>query len=101
MELRTLGQSDLRVSTVGLGGNNYFLRLDLEATRAVVHKALDEGITMFDVADKYGKRGGSEDYLGRVLGPRRKDIVLATKFGLAMDTEGKLKGASRKYIMYA
>jgi aryl-alcohol dehydrogenase-like predicted oxidoreductase len=99
MQLRKLGGLD--VSAVGLGGNNFGGRMDLEATRRVVHKALDLGITFFDTADAYGNRGGSEDYLGRVLGDRRKGIVLATKFGLPMDQTGELKGASRSYIVRA
>jgi aryl-alcohol dehydrogenase-like predicted oxidoreductase len=101
MQRRPLGSSGLKVSAVGLGGNNFGGRLDLAATRAVVHKALDLGITLFDTADVYGNKGGSENYLGEVLGARRKEIVLATKFGLPMDAAGLLKGASRRYIMQA
>jgi aryl-alcohol dehydrogenase-like predicted oxidoreductase len=101
MDYRTLGTSGLLVSAVGLGCNNFGIRCDLEQTRAVVNKALDLGITLFDTADSYGRRGGSETLLGQVLGPRRKEIVLATKFGTAMDDEGTLKGASRRYIMTA
>jgi aryl-alcohol dehydrogenase-like predicted oxidoreductase len=101
MEVRNLGTSGLRVSAVGLGCNNLGGRIDLEASRAVVHKALDLGITLFDTADTYGNRGGSEDCLGQVLGERRKDIVLATKFGLPMDDAKILGGASRRYIMTA
>jgi aryl-alcohol dehydrogenase-like predicted oxidoreductase len=66
----------------------------------VIHKALDAGITLFDTADVYGGRGGSETVMGQILGDRRKDIVLASKFGMAMD-EGEKKGASRRYIMAA
>ena len=62
--LRNLGTSGLRVSVVGLGCNNFGGRIDLEASRAVVHKALDLGITLFDTADTYGNRGGSEECLG-------------------------------------
>jgi aryl-alcohol dehydrogenase-like predicted oxidoreductase len=102
VEERNLGKSGLRVSLVGLGCNNFAGRIDFEATKAVVHKALDLGITLFDNADTYGDpRGGAEDYLGRVLGPRRKEIVLATKFGRPMDGSGKREGASRNYIMSA
>ena len=101
MQQRNLGRSDLRVSVVGLGCNNFGGRIDLDATRRVVHKALDLGVTLFDTADVYGERGGSENFLGQILGPRRKDIVLATKFGLPMDDEGRLKGASRGYVMTA
>jgi aryl-alcohol dehydrogenase-like predicted oxidoreductase len=101
MEERNLGPSGLRVSKVGLGCNNFGGRLDLEATRKVIHKALDSGITLFDTADMYGNRGGSETMIGEVLGARRKDIVLATKFGWEMDDAGRMKGASRRYIMSA
>jgi aryl-alcohol dehydrogenase-like predicted oxidoreductase len=102
VEERNLGKSGLRVSLVGLGCNNFAGRIDFEATKAVVHKALDLGITLFDNADTYGDpRGGAEEYLGRILGPRRKDIVLATKFGRPMDGSGKREGASRGYIMSA
>ena len=97
MQFRNLGKSGLRVSVVGLGCNNFGGRLDLDGTRKVVHKALDLGITLFDTADVYGNKGGSEDLMGQVLGDRRKDIVLATKFGMAMDNAEK-KGASRRYI---
>ncbi len=100
MDLRNLGRSGLRVSTIGLGCNNFGGRIDLEATRAVVHKALDCGITLFDTADVYGERGGSETCLGEVLGARRKDIVLASKFGMEMD-DHEMKGGSRRYIMAA
>jgi aryl-alcohol dehydrogenase-like predicted oxidoreductase len=101
MELRNLGTSGLEVSVVGLGCNNFGGRLELEASRKVVHKALDLGITLFDTADIYGNRGGSEEQLGQILGDRRKDIVLASKFGMAMDEEGRLMGGSRRYVLRA
>ncbi len=101
MELRNLGSSGLLVSVVGMGCNNFGGRIDLEASRKVVDKAIELGITLFDTADVYGDRGGSEAVLGEVLGARRKDIVLATKFGMQMDDAGVLKGASRRYIMSA
>ena len=100
MILRNLGRSGLRVSLVGLGCNNFGQRMDLESSRLVIHKALDAGITLFDTADVYGGRGGSETVMGQILGDRRKDIVLASKFGMAMD-DGERKGASRRYIMAA
>ncbi|HVY11923.1 MAG TPA: aldo/keto reductase [Mycobacteriales bacterium] len=101
MRFRRLGDSGLTVSVVGLGCNNFGRRIDLDATREVVHAALDAGITLFDTADIYGE---SEDFLGEVLGAARSDIVLATKFG--MDMGGKLGpdwGArgSRRYIRKA
>ncbi len=101
MEQRNLGTSGLRVSAVGLGCNNFGIKLDVEGTRKVVHRALDLGITLFDTADVYGNMGGSETCLGQALGERRKDIVLATKFGMAMDAAGTKSGAARRYIMAA
>jgi aryl-alcohol dehydrogenase-like predicted oxidoreductase len=101
MELRNLGRSGLRVSAVGLGCNNFGVRLDETASRKVIRKALDAGITLFDTADVYGGRGGSETILGKTLGARRKDIVLATKVALAMDDEGVRKGGARRYVMNA
>ncbi len=103
MEIRNLGRSGLRVSAVGLGCNNLGGRIDLAASRRVVETALDAGITLFDVADVYGRvvrHGASEEALGDILGARRHDIVLATKFGLPMDSD-TLKGASRRYVMQA
>ena len=101
METRNLGTSGLRVSAVGLGCNNFGGRLDLIASRAVIDRAIDLGVTLFDTADVYGNRGGSEEMLGAVLGRRRRDVVLASKFALPMDDAGRLRGASRRYIMRA
>ncbi len=101
MERRNLGQSGLRVSTIGLGCNNFGGRIDKEATRRVIHKALDLGITLFDTADTYGNQGGSETEMGEILGDARKRIVLATKFGNPMDDSGEKSGGSRRYIMEA
>jgi aryl-alcohol dehydrogenase-like predicted oxidoreductase len=102
MEYRSLGRSGLQVSVAGLGCNNFGRRVDAAATANVVSAALDHGITLFDTADSYGPRGLSEEYLGRALGARRQDIVLATKFASPMG-EGPLLGggASRRYIMHA
>jgi aryl-alcohol dehydrogenase-like predicted oxidoreductase len=101
MQHRTLGASGLKVSIVGLGANNFGGRMDLAATRAVVHRALDLGVTLIDTADAYGGNGASESCLGEVLGARRKDVVLATKFGLDIAGAHKIAGASRAYIMQA
>jgi aryl-alcohol dehydrogenase-like predicted oxidoreductase len=81
MRYRSLGESGLQVSVVGLGCNNFGGRLDVDATRAVVDAAIDVGITLFDTSDTYGGGGGSERALGEVLGSRRDQVVLATKFG--------------------
>jgi aryl-alcohol dehydrogenase-like predicted oxidoreductase len=100
MQKRQLGQSNIEVSIVGLGCNNFGGRTDFAATRAVVQRALDLGVTLFDTADVYGNRGKSEEFLGELLGARRKNIVLATKFGLAMN-KPRSGGASRRYVMQA
>ena len=106
MDSRSLGKTGPKVSVVGIGCNNFGGRLDLEGTRKVVHKALDLGVTLFDTADVYGgygygNYGGSEMQLGQILGARRKDIVLASKFGMAMNAAGTMKGASPAYIRSA
>ena len=81
MRYRTLGESGLLVSVVGLGCNNFGGRIDVRQTRAVVDAAIDAGITLFDTAEMYGRDGGSELALGEVLTGRRDKVVLATKFG--------------------
>jgi aryl-alcohol dehydrogenase-like predicted oxidoreductase len=101
MEIRNLGRSGLRVSAVGIGCNNFGGRIDDEAARKVIHKAIDLGITLFDTADIYGPKGESEITMGKILGDRRKDIVLATKFGMPFDEARGMKGAARRYIMTA
>jgi aryl-alcohol dehydrogenase-like predicted oxidoreductase len=101
MKTRKLGQSNIEVSVVGLGCNNFGGRTDFAATRTVVHRALDLGVKLFDTADVYGDKGKSEEFLGEILGARRKDIVLATKFGMPMSNSAKSRDASRKYITQA
>jgi aryl-alcohol dehydrogenase-like predicted oxidoreductase len=105
MRYRTLGNSGLLVSVVGLGCNNFGGRLDNARTRAVVDAAIDEGITLFDTAEMYGRDGGSELALGEALKGRRDQVVLATKFGhQAVDMGyGPAAGAKggRKYIRLA
>ena len=99
MEFRNLGNSGLKVSTVGLGCNNFGMRIDADQTRAVVHAALDAGINFFDTADVYGGQK-SEVFLGQALkGIDRDSVVIATKF--AMPTGEGRQGASRRYIMSA
>ena len=101
MEYRDIGTSDLKVSVVGLGCNNFGARMDLATARTLVHHAIDRGINHFDTADIYGPRGKSEEMLGEILGSKRKDVVVATKFGMVFDEAGTMQGASRKYIMTA
>ena len=103
MRYRTLGDSGLLVSVVGLGCNNFGGRLDVARTRAVVDAAIDEGITLLDTAESYGGQGASELALGEVLKGRRDKVVLATKFGGADMGYGPAAGAkgSRSYIKVA
>src|SRR6478752_8148353 len=106
---RRVGRSGLAVSAVGLGCNNlgreHTSTVTLDASKELIDAALDAGITLFDVADIYGKPAGrSEEFLGAALGKRRGDVVLATKFG--MDAAGAngpdfdARG-SRRYIRAA
>ena len=81
MRYRPLGDSGLLVSVLGLGCNNFGGRLGVEGARAVVDAAIDAGVTLFDTSDTYGGGGGSERALGEILGSRRDQVVLATKFG--------------------
>ena len=96
-----LGDSDLQVSRVGLGCNNFGRRIDLDGTRAVVEAALAAGITFFDTADIYGS-GDSERFLGDALGSRRESVVIATKFGHEVEgADSELPGGSRAYLRWA
>jgi aryl-alcohol dehydrogenase-like predicted oxidoreductase len=101
---RRLGDSDLEVSVVGLGCNNFGRRLDLEGAAAVLEAALDAGITFFDTADIYGGGGASETLMGEALAGRREEYVIATKFGMEMQgVEGApdVPRGSREYIRWA
>jgi aryl-alcohol dehydrogenase-like predicted oxidoreductase len=103
MQMRRLGNSGLTVSVVGLGTNNFGMKLDLDGCREVVDAALDSGITLFDTADSYGE---SEARLGQLLDGRRDDVVIATKFGSGLKPPNS-NGAdwdargSRRYIRRA
>ena len=98
METARLGRSDLDVSRVGLGCNQFGRKLDREATRAVVEAALEVGVTFFDTADVYGS-GESERFIGAALGRRRADVVLGTKFGQDASVPGP--GGSREHLRRA
>ena len=100
MQKRHIGRTGLRVSTVGMGGNNFGWKIDQDASNKVVAKALDLGITLFDTSDRYGTSAGeSEVVLSKALGTRRKDIVLLTKFGV--DLVDYSRNSSRSYILNA
>ena len=105
LDYRPLGPSGLMVSSVGIGCNAFGARIDAERVREVVDAAIDSGVTLFDTADVYGGEPGlSETLLGRALGGRRDDVVIATKFGMDMrGANGPDWGArgSRRYIRRA
>lgn len=103
MHYAPLGRSGLVVSALGVGCNAFGRRIDQDAADDVVASALDNGVNFFDTADSYGA-GESETMLGRALGGRRDEVVIATKFG--MDMGGIYPGArenraSRGYITRA
>ena len=95
MEHRQLGE--LSVSVVGLGCNNFGMRIDADATRSVVDAAIDAGINYFDTAESYGK-GQSEEFLGRALGDRRSDVLIASKWGHTSSLEDGERGGSPEQI---
>jgi len=96
VEKRRIGS--LEVSLVGLGCNNFGWRIDAQASAAAVNAALDAGINFFDTADIYGA-GASEEFLGRALGQRRNEVLIATKFGMKMDEQRR--GARPEYVRRA
>ena len=87
----------MQVSLAGLGTNNFGMRLDYERSAAVVEAALEAGINFFDTADIYGG-GLSEEYLGRALGSRREEVLIATKFAMPMGEGPFTRGGSRHYV---
>ncbi|MEX1008608.1 MAG: aldo/keto reductase [Acidimicrobiia bacterium] len=97
METRVLGGDGPSVSVVGLGCNNFGMKIDEDAARDVVHAALDAGITHFDTAEMYGG-GRSEEFLGAALAARRDGVVIATKFSPRPADEAYAPGALRKRI---
>jgi len=101
MTYRTLGRSGLMVSTVGIGCNNFGMRIDADATQLVVDAAIDAGITLFDTSDSYGD---SELFLAKALGSRRDQVIIATKFGSdlrgANGPDWNARG-SRRYVRKA
>lgn len=98
MEYRRLGTSGLKVSVIGLGGNNFGARVDAEGTRRVVDQALELGINFIDTANVYGK-GRSEEFIGKALKGKRHQALIATKFGRQMGTAPNSEGGSRSHIM--
>ncbi len=100
MEYRKIGCSELEVSAVGLGCNNFGMRIEADAAKVVVDKAIGLGVTFFDTAEMYGM-GASEEMLGAALGDRRQDVVIATKFGMPSAGLSSPGSGSREYIVNA
>jgi aryl-alcohol dehydrogenase-like predicted oxidoreductase len=96
LERRKIGK--LAVSLTGLGCNNFGWRIDAAQSARVVDAAIDAGINFFDTADIYDK-GHSEEYLGRALGKKRADVIVATKFGMKFDDARQ--GAKPAYVRQA
>ncbi len=102
MEYRTLGDSGLQVSVVGLGCMTFGMSIDEPASAKIVDRALELGVNFFDTADVYGDRGKSESWLGRALGAKRSEVIVATKFAGPMSSERPdMQGGSRRYLMQA
>jgi aryl-alcohol dehydrogenase-like predicted oxidoreductase len=102
VEFRALGNSGLQVSLVGLGCINFGTTTDRAQAAAIVGRALDLGVNFFDTADVYGNRGDSERFLGAALGPRRREVIIATKFAGPMSAEAAwMQGGSRRWIVQA
>jgi aryl-alcohol dehydrogenase-like predicted oxidoreductase len=100
MEYRRLGNSGLRVSEIGLGGNNFGARIEQEACTNIVNQALEMGINFFDTAELYAQ-GRSEELVGQALKGKRSRVIIATKFGHPGTVRPDQQGGSRSYIMKA
>ena len=100
MEYRRLGNSGLKVSEIGLGGNNFGWWADEQTSIPVIHHAIDLGINFIDTADVYD-RGHSEEYIGQAIKGKRANLVIATKFANPMGEDPNERGGSRRYVMQA
>jgi len=100
MKYRSLGLSGLKVTEIGLGGNNFGWYADEQTSIAVIHHALELGVNYIDTADMYD-RGSSEAIIGKALEGKRSHVIIATKFGLPMGDGPNERGSSRHYVMRA
>jgi aryl-alcohol dehydrogenase-like predicted oxidoreductase len=104
LEYRKLGKSGLKVSEIGLGGNNFGGLVGEPESITLIRHALDNGINHIDTADGYsmgGERGGSEQIIGKAIKDIRAEVILATKFGMPMGKGPNKQGASRNHIIEA
>ena len=100
MEYRMLGSSGLKVSEIGLGGNNFGGRVDKKQSISVIHHALELGVNFIDTANTYS-RGVSETFVGKAVKDRRQEVIIATKFSRIMGDGPNEHGGSRYHIMQA
>ncbi len=100
MEYRSLGRSGVKVSVIGLGGNQFGGKVDQATTARIVHSAMERGLNFIDTADTY-QGGRSEEYLGAALADRWDRIVLATKLRSRTGEGPNDQGASRYHGMQA
>jgi aryl-alcohol dehydrogenase-like predicted oxidoreductase len=100
MEYRKLGNSGLKVSQIGLGGNPFGQFIDETTSIAVINHALDMGVTFIDTSDLYGA-GKSEEFIGKAIKNKRSQVIIATKFGVPIGKGPNEGGGSRYYIMKA
>lgn len=100
MEYRNLGKAGVKVSAIGIGCNQFGGKVDAAGTKAIVQRALDEGINFFDTANVYSN-GASEEFLGAALKGERERVVVATKARFKMGEGPNDVGASRYHILNA
>jgi aryl-alcohol dehydrogenase-like predicted oxidoreductase len=100
MEFRRIGNSGLRVSQVGLGGNNFGGRADAAASVKIINQALDMGINFIDTAESYND-GHSEELVGKAVKGKRDKVIIATKFGNPRSVGPDNQAGSRRYVMAA
>jgi aryl-alcohol dehydrogenase-like predicted oxidoreductase len=95
MKKRRLGKSNLEVSAVGLGcmglSHGYGPAVDKQAGISLIRAASERGVTFFDTAEVYGPYT-NEDLVGEALAPIRAQVIIATKFGFKIDSNGKQAG---------
>lgn len=101
MEYRNLGNSGIKVSVIGLGGNNFGSRVGEEESIAIIRRALELDINYIDTSNWYGQKGLSETYIGKAIKDKRERVVIATKFGFPMGDGPNEQGGSRYHIIEA
>ena len=100
MEYRRIGSSGLKVTEIGLGGNNFGMRANEETSINIINNALEMGINFIDTAEMYAQ-GRSEELVGKAVKGKRSQVIIATKFGHRASIGPGQQGGSRSYIMEA